>query len=219
MIKRAEYTSTDSMDTDAKDAFSSIGVMGRCALVSKYYTGVGSRKTPKDVLLAMSRIAIRLGKSDYVLRSGGASGADTAFESALDNAEGEFRKAIYRPYHTGEDTLNGWRWRNGSKWAVTWTANNHPAWNRLNDYVKSLMVRNAFQVMGFNGTTPSEFLICWTPDGAESYEDVNHKTGGTGMAIKLAHRSGVPVYNLQNDRSWIKLKERLAEIESSMIVV
>ena len=45
----------------------------------KYYTGVGSRETPQEVLSLMreySRIMALLGWS---FRSGGANGADTAF--------------------------------------------------------------------------------------------------------------------------------------------
>src|SRR5690606_12262312 len=51
----------------------------------KYYTGIGSRETPKDILCLMVEVARKLSHLGWILRSGGAEGADTAFEiGALD---------------------------------------------------------------------------------------------------------------------------------------
>lgn len=46
----------------------------------KYYTGIGSRETPEDIQSWMKAFAIRMQKHGYTLRSGGAGGADSAFE-------------------------------------------------------------------------------------------------------------------------------------------
>ena len=40
------------------------------------YTGIGSRKTPPGILAQMSELAAFLARSGWVLRSGGAPGAD-----------------------------------------------------------------------------------------------------------------------------------------------
>lgn len=58
---------------------------------SMLYAGVGSRATPEPVLDLMRRCATRLEVLGYTLRSGGANGADTAFE------EGCCRKELYLP--------------------------------------------------------------------------------------------------------------------------
>ena len=55
------------------------------------YAGIGSRKTPVHILSKMRRVAERLEVRGYTLRSGGADGADTAFE------EGCKRKEIFLP--------------------------------------------------------------------------------------------------------------------------
>ena len=47
---------------------------------SMLYAGVGSRATPEPVLDLMRRCATRLEVLGYTLRSGGANGAETAFE-------------------------------------------------------------------------------------------------------------------------------------------
>jgi predicted Rossmann fold nucleotide-binding protein DprA/Smf involved in DNA uptake len=43
------------------------------------YAGIGSRETPKEVLKSMTNYAKELSATGWVLRSGGADGADTAF--------------------------------------------------------------------------------------------------------------------------------------------
>ena len=63
----------------------------------KYYTGVGSRNTPQEVLDIMILIGEYLAKGEYCLRSGGAAGADKAFETGCDNANGN--KRIYVPWN------------------------------------------------------------------------------------------------------------------------
>ena len=45
-----------------------------------YYAGIGSRETPDHVLETMASAAQYLGKEGFTLRSGGAKGADTAFD-------------------------------------------------------------------------------------------------------------------------------------------
>ena len=61
----------------------------------RYYTGIGSRETPPEALQTMARCARWLAEHGLVLRSGGAPGADTAFESGVDQADA---KVIYVPW-------------------------------------------------------------------------------------------------------------------------
>ena len=47
----------------------------------KVYTGIGSRETPGLILALMGRISARMDRLGFTLRSGGADGADAAFEA------------------------------------------------------------------------------------------------------------------------------------------
>jgi hypothetical protein len=58
------------------------------------------------------------------------------------------------------------------------------------------MARNSHQILGVGLNDPVAFVICWTPDGAEHERECGPKTGGTGQAIRLASRRGIPVVNL-----------------------
>ena len=146
----------------------------------RYYTGVGSRRTPKRVLQSMTRIARALSEAGYTLRSGAAEGADTAFEA------GSQRSDIYLPWPRFRDHPSPLT--HVSNAALAWAAKVHPAWHLLNKHARLLHGRNAYQVLGQNLDTKSEFVICYTPDGRAS--------GGTGTAIRLATSLGIPVYNL-----------------------
>ena len=144
----------------------------------KFYTGVGARKTPQDVLDLMSRIAFRLAQAGWKLRSGGAEGADLAFEVGSAG-----RCEVFRAQDATDE-------------AMAIAARFHPAWSRCGGYVKRLHGRNAFQVLGRDLKTPSSFLLCWTPDGVIDHEHRTVTTGGTGTAISIASAYGVPVFNL-----------------------
>jgi len=154
----------------------------------KYYTGVGSRKVPSVTARFMRELAVRLNRLGYILRSGGAEGADSAFEVGA----GE-KKEI-------------WRADDATQEAMDIAARYHGAWHLCSDYAKKLHGRNAFQVLGRDLITPSEFVICWTPDGITSHADRTIKTGGTGTAISIASEHGIPVYNLNNKESTERFK-------------
>ena len=147
----------------------------------KYYTGVGSRQTPENILNIMHRIAVKFAQQDVTLRSGHAVGADLAFEYGCGRGKG--RKEIYLPYQATPE-------------AMEIAAQFHPAWDRLQPYAQRLHARNAFQVLGLDLKTPSTCLICWTPDGCTSHAARSIKTGGTGTAISIASHHQIPVYNL-----------------------
>lgn len=150
----------------------------------KYYTGVGSRDTPPVICALMTELAKYLEGLEYILRSGGAGGADTAFEKGAHTL-----KEIYLP----------WPGFNGNKsplYKITMRATKlasavHPAWDKCGYGARMLHTRNVYQVLGFDIETPSDFLICWTKDGTA--------TGGTATAIRLAEQHGVIVYNLYKD--------------------
>lgn len=147
--------------------------------MKKFYTGVGSRITPSDVLKFMEFISSKL-SGLYILRSGGADGADRSFEIGVGiNGECE----IYKAEHA-------------TKKSMEIAKKYHNAWDKLSQYGKELHGRNAFQILGMDLKTPSSFLICWTPDGCYKHKDRSIKTGGTGTAISISSENNIPIYNL-----------------------
>jgi hypothetical protein len=174
-----------------------------------YYTGIGSRETPEDVLVTIDLIAMYLGMAKkFTLRSGGADGADAAFEKGCDAIKGT--KEIFLPwqgFNHNESPLF-----EIPEAAYPLTARYHPAWHNLKTPVRRLMARNAQQVLGKNLDCPSAFVVCWTPDGCTSHETRSHATGGTGQAISIASESGIPVINLRNEDAIDRFQYLITEL-------
>lgn len=166
----------------------------------RYYSGIGARATPPELLSLMTRAAFALTKRGYALRSGHAIGADSAFE------RGAGRDAqIFLP-------AAGWRGSASSLHpeafgAELWgrardiAAAHHPAFVGLSAFVQALHTRNVFQVLGPSLDSPSEFVLCWTADGEAS--------GGTGQALRIAATYGVPIFNLQRSRERAHVERHL----------
>jgi hypothetical protein len=139
----------------------------------------------------MTDIAGILYLKRYILRSGGAEGADTAFERGVDIvvSAGLIGKEIYVPWkgfrNNHKDDITEIRIT-----AFVIAQGIHPNWKGLSDGAKKLHARDIHQVLGRDLKTPSKFLICWTMNG----EDI----GGTRTAIKCARNNKIPVYNLGN---------------------
>ncbi len=165
--------------------------------MKKVYAGVGSRKTPEEVLRLMEKIAARLAALGFTLRSGGAPGADQAFERGARRVGGKVE--VFIPWPGFEGYRPGPEVSLYSPQAVSMAAELHPAWKKLSEGARKLMARNCHQVLGASLTNPVEFVICWTPDGAETAAECSLTTGGTGQAIRLASKWGVPVVNLRKD--------------------
>jgi hypothetical protein len=144
------------------------------------YAGIGARLTPAPVLARMRQVAARLAQLGYTLLSGGATGADTAFAEGA----GE-RKQVFLAQHARQNAL-----------ALALVEQVHPNPDALGTYARELMARNAFQVFGADLDAPVDFVLAWTPDGAQTHAQRTRQTGGTGQAISLASLKGVPVINL-----------------------
>jgi hypothetical protein len=176
----------------------------------KSYTGVGSRFIPEEIHLDMVWIAKELCKKNYILRSGGADGADTAFEDGCNMVNANF-KEIYLPYEN-------FNYNKSERYETQWEAyaiaqRYHPIWNHLPDYAKKFHARNVHQVLGDDVTkpNPSSFLICWTKDGVD-YGKTSKDTGGTGTAIRIAQDYGVKIINLKNTSALYSREDVLKEV-------
>lgn len=154
------------------------------------YAGVGSRETPLSVLDEMIALAAYLARQGWLLRSGGADGADTAFEHGCGLCVGpEAVKEIFLP----------WRGFNGnesllytpSPAAAEIAATIHPAWDFVGAAARALHARNVHQVLGLNLDDPVDCVICWT-----KVTRGGKVKGGTATAINLARSRGIPVFNM-----------------------
>ena len=149
-----------------------------------FFTCIGSRSTPENILKQIIEICSDFCNQGYVLRSGGAEGADSAAELGCDLVKG--KKEIYLPwknfnnnnsllYHVNQESLE-------------LAAKIHPDWRACSYGAKKLHARNCFQILGEDLKTPSKFVVCWTKNG--------ELIGGTRTALVVAIDNNIPIYNL-----------------------
>lgn len=156
------------------------------------YTGIGSRKTPKHIQFLMTMFSLTF---NQVLRSGHADGADMAFEI------GASQKEIYLPAKNFNGSYSNLIVTEFEKYSEIKEIikSLHPKWHACSDFAKLLHMRNVCQIIGKDLDSPSDIVICWTPDGANNRTKmVSSNTGGTGTAIRLAQALDITVLNWAN---------------------
>lgn len=129
----------------------------------KFYTGIGARKTPIDILALMSSISRKLEIEGWTLRSGGAFGADSSFADGVkEKAEIWLPRSNFvknpNPKHTYKVV------KTDDVEAYESVTKYHPNPKALGAFSFQLMARNYRQLVGLNNPN-SKFVICWTPDG------------------------------------------------------
>lgn len=169
-----------------------------------YYTGVGSRTITEDEKALLIAIGFKLAKKGYILRSGGAKGSDSAFQTGvlsycatLPLDDFTSRAYIYTPW---VGFLNGLPSIDLIKYKVpVFTEKHkqlvteiHPAPGSLTLSTLKLHMRNLNQVMGDNLDSPSKFLICCSDPSNDGLV-----SGGTRTAVVYAKMNNIPVYNLR----------------------
>jgi hypothetical protein len=155
------------------------------------YAGIGSRQTPNEVLDQMTEVAKMLEERGYTLNTGMTfggkeEGADAAF------SRGTTKKNLFAPEKDGARE-------------ITIAKEVHPNPSALSPGAMKLMARNTNQVFGANLDTPVDFVLFY----AEETKTIRPK-GGTGQAVEMARRKGIPTINMAN-ADW---KEQLTAVLS-----
>jgi hypothetical protein len=150
---------------------------------TKFYAGIGSRKTPQEVLDKFYKLGKYLANKKYVLRSGGADGADFVFEKGCRDEEGKME--IYIPWENFNN--NPSLLFSIPIGAYLIASQIHPAWEKLSNGAKKLHARNCLEILGQDLNCPVDFVICYTENGETK--------GGTATAIKIAQILKIPVFN------------------------
>lgn len=219
------------------------------------YAGIGSRETPLSMLKTMTKVADMLAKKGYTLNSGGAIGADVAFEGkpyptsftakedinektlkmkkgeTVDIGNTRFTAAYY--LHAKKDprlqissverssiygtsntvsfspfdvTKNKY---GNAEIAKTVASEIHPRWGGLKDFAKNLMARNTYQIFGKDLATPVDFVLFY----ALETDDPFRPKGGTGQAVEMARRKGIPTINMSSPNWEEQLEKVLSELD------
>lgn len=149
-----------------------------------FFTGIGSRKTPSSLYPLIKDLAEKLIEKDYVLRSGGAKGADSLWERAYNELGGKME--IFLPFKNFENNKSSLYVSAPAAYLIAEKI--HPAWHRCSKFARDCHARNVHQILGIDLRSPSNFVVSWTEDGKAS--------GGSATAMNLAKEQNIFVYNL-----------------------
>ena len=170
--------------------------MGRKTGRPLIIAGIGSRETPLDVLDDMRLIGEAVRLAGGWVRSGGAFGADRAFEEGA-----RHRCLVYLPWSDNGDGARNRKLseartllfddapKDAKERARSSVDLYHPCPEALSFGARRLHCRNYFQVMGTT-ETPVDAVVCWTRMLGDKPQ------GGTAQAIRIAQARGIPVYNM-----------------------
>lgn len=162
-----------------------------------YYAGIGSRKTPKEIIKIFIKLGFLFAKKGFTLRSGGAPGADMAFENGCFFGNGKME--IYLPWKNFNNNYS--KLYKITEDAMILAESFHPAWDKLTEYAKNLHSRNCYQILGFNLNKPVNFVVCWTPG-----------KGGTEQALRIARAYKIPIFNFYNENTKEELIKHVQKI-------
>ncbi|MDX9668702.1 hypothetical protein [Pseudomonas sp. P8_250] len=162
-----------------------------------YYAGIGSRDTPEDIGVIMTKLAIELESLGWCLRSGGARGADTFFERGVSDPTNKqifLHKEVTKTHvhNPVEGIYNASRCKDWD-WAMQLASEVHPKWHKCNKDAQGLHARNVYQVLGTGSPklSTSNMVICWAIPDIHGVPE-----GGTRTAWKVAERYNISRYNL-----------------------
>jgi hypothetical protein len=68
------------------------------------------------------------------------------------------------------------------------------------------------QVLGADGNSPVEFLVCWTPKG----DWMSSEVGGTGYALRCALTNNIPIFNLGYEDQKVFFENHLRSILNNL---
>jgi hypothetical protein len=172
-----------------------------------YYTGVGSREQFSELMDKMTAVANYLSDNNFILRSGGAGGADTAFQSGASPHKTE----IWIPWSSfkPKNIKGQYKVLTDDKFKIAREyilGNNIIPWfDRMKQGAQKLHARNYYQVFGDNNM-PSEFLLYSAPV-------INGEVkGGTRTAVEIAKLENIPVFNISKSDELNKFRSFISAV-------
>lgn len=138
-----------------------------------YFAGVGRRMISTEAAKAAEHFSKVIYELGWILRSGAAHGADSAFEKGAGT-----EKEIFLPNEATPE-------------AIQLASKFHPAWHNCSSFARDAHGRNSMILLGRNLNKPVKFVIYISRIGEEEVTD-----GGTGLALAIARAHNIPTFHL-----------------------
>lgn len=164
--------------------------------MNKIISIFGARETPPEICTTIKAIAEFFAKRGYIIRSGGAKGADEAGRLGALKVNGA-KLELYLPWKGYNDLYSSHIEWSQENWNLA--AKYHPHWDTMSLNSKIFHARNVGIILGRDCQTPSDLAVCWTLNGEE--------VGGSAMGIRVSNEFNVPLFNLGAKTGLTKLRK------------
>ena len=167
--------------------------MGRT--LNRSYSAISTEIVPENVLAYSTKLSARLKELGFLYRSTGLTKLDIGFNQIQDSDSHEFISVSCF-------TSGSQKHRDLHKWALNRYVPNYKKIIKPETLVRYQRAVSQVRFLKNEESVYSDFLICWTPCGSETRDDVirnnSWKYGIPVAAIAVASHSGVKVFNLKN---------------------
>lgn len=170
---------------------------------NKIYCCVSSDDVPREVILYARKLSVRLKELGFHYRFTGLTTLDKSMNFIQDSGSSTFY-GEHLDYHN---------------WHVATMKRYLPTFYRITSTITLEDYQRNLHQLSQRGThTYSDFLICWTPCGSETedelYKNREWKHGFVAASIAIANVRKIPVFNLQKpdalSRFYAFMKENYA---------
>lgn len=178
--------------------------------VRGWITGVGSQGTPEWAMLGIQRVIAAYAARGYGIRTGDAVGADEATRVAAKLAGAPLRVFAVSKQACPDTVCFSKLPAQVQRQALDFVEELHPAPRALKPFWRLLHARNSNQVLSEGLDDPSELVVLWAMKSEFDDEGrLKNAAGGTGQAVRVAHKFNVRALNLD-------LPEHRAQLEREL---
>lgn len=170
--------------------------------VPKSFAIMGSKEHPPETLRLAEEVAEYLKSISgfkVIVRTGGNLGFEEIFEKVISEKE------VFLPWKGFNGNRDSKYTRPSPKCSEI-ISKIILTFDKIKEGAKPIFMRIAHVILGKDLNARAECLITWSPDGAETKDKVNVKTGYASTAILLANAVKIPVFNLHNPDAFDRLK-------------
>jgi hypothetical protein len=179
------------------------------------YVGIGSRNAPQSVLDTMYRLSIRFAELGFTLRTLNNSEVDKAFYDGCISADGKM--SVYVPWIDSSQPKNPYHCT-PTKQAFTHCDRVDPNFQHFHTQTKAIKARLANLLFGVDTEVQADFLVCWSPEGAEDIHQIKATTGEISGVLEIKPTYTMPVFNFARKDAMKRLTLLVEKIKSAPVV-
>ncbi|MDF9399078.1 hypothetical protein [Vibrio sp. 1180_3] len=182
----------------------------------RYYSIFSNTTAPSEIRTVMYRVAASLADKGYVQRSGGNSVEKPFISGATILSGSEQKSKIMLPWDGfGDQRIGSGNYVGNQKLAQQMAKRYLKGFNRLKPEQRLIVARQVYVLLGKELKQHSEFLLCYTDDGATSHIDTKNKS--FEFILRLASNYGIRVFNFRNDQDLAMATAWLERIDTHAV--